>query len=329
MRNDRLEHWVLSLVDDVNGGRRIEDSRVELKSDWPQPVDAARRIAGHGNAAGSDSVLWIIGLDETKGVATTTPTDLADWLPQVEKCFDGVAPAVQDLVVPTASGPVIALLFDVSRRPFVIKNAAYGKPGGGAISREVPWRHGTAVQSARREDLLRMLVPMQALPILESLGGSVGVGRSSALHPGYGSLFPGQESEHLAWILSLSIYVTPADKGSLVLPTHKTIVSFRFASGPAITTQYVRFDIPIYNSGPVQTRGSSTVAVSTGEAAFSGPGLVQVQSRYFEPVRSLPKETEVVATISVSPAGTELRCEASVRLSLVREEGEYAREWKA
>ena len=69
MRNEQLEAWVLSFVDHVIAGRRIEDSRVELKADWPKPKSAARRIAGHANAADSDSILWIIGLAEGKGVS--------------------------------------------------------------------------------------------------------------------------------------------------------------------------------------------------------------------------------------------------------------------
>ena len=42
-----------------------EDDRVELKGEWPTDIPkAARRIAGHANASGGQSVLWVIGLDE-------------------------------------------------------------------------------------------------------------------------------------------------------------------------------------------------------------------------------------------------------------------------
>lgn len=125
MKTERLEAWVLQIVDQVEGGDHIEDSRVELKADWPEPTKAARRIAGHANAAGADSILWVVGLDEEKGVVGITATDVAVWLPKVEAQFEGVAPSVNDLVVPTGSRPVVALLFDVSRRPFVVKNPVF------------------------------------------------------------------------------------------------------------------------------------------------------------------------------------------------------------
>jgi hypothetical protein len=48
MRTEELEVWVLSIVDAVGAGRRVEDSRVELKADWPgrvcQVVEKQQRI---------------------------------------------------------------------------------------------------------------------------------------------------------------------------------------------------------------------------------------------------------------------------------------------
>jgi hypothetical protein len=176
MKNEQLEAWVLSILDQVAAGRVVEDSRVELKADWKAPKTAARRIAGHANAAGSDQILWIVGVDEKKGVVPVGPSDVATWLPQVVAEFEGLAPSLQELVVPTPLDPVVALLFDASRRPFVVKNAAFGQTGGGPVSLEVPWRRGTTVQSARRDELLRILIPRQPLPDIELLeaGGASG-----------------------------------------------------------------------------------------------------------------------------------------------------------
>jgi hypothetical protein len=83
MKSERLEAWVLSVVDQVIAGRRVEDSRLELKADWPDPKVAARRIAGHANAAGSDSILWILGLSEEVGISRLSSVDVADWMPAV------------------------------------------------------------------------------------------------------------------------------------------------------------------------------------------------------------------------------------------------------
>lgn len=166
MRPAQIEAWVLSLVDQITAGKRVEDSRVELKAQWPEPQTAARRIAGHANASGGDPILWVIGLDETRGVVSVDPVEFADWWAQAKKEFDGIEPLVTDLTVPASGGTLIALLFDTSRRPYVVKNPAYGKPGSGPVTLEVPWRTATAVHSARREDLIRLLAPMQSLKAL-------------------------------------------------------------------------------------------------------------------------------------------------------------------
>jgi hypothetical protein len=51
MRRAELEAWVLEVLERVEQGKPVEDSRVELKREWPDPERAARRIAGHANAA--------------------------------------------------------------------------------------------------------------------------------------------------------------------------------------------------------------------------------------------------------------------------------------
>src|SRR2546428_9721512 len=77
MKVEQLEAWVLAVVDQVPNGHRVEDSRVELKSSWPIPAEAARRIAGHANASGGAPIPWIIGLDEQRGVVPfASTTDL-------------------------------------------------------------------------------------------------------------------------------------------------------------------------------------------------------------------------------------------------------------
>jgi hypothetical protein len=169
MRPEQIETWVLRLVDTVARGDRIEDSRVELKADWPDPIKAARRIAAHANASGGETVLWVIGLDEAKGVVPITPTNTADWVAQIESQFDQLAPRlIRDLVIPTATGltatgtgTLQALLFEASRRPYVVKNPVRGQANVGPVELEVPWRKGTAVSSAHREDLIRMLTPVR------------------------------------------------------------------------------------------------------------------------------------------------------------------------
>lgn len=92
-----------------------EDQRVELKAEWPDPGKAARRIGGHANAARGDTILWLIGVDESRGVVGTTAVDLASWYPQVDSWFDGPAPSVTPVVVPIDGTTIVALLFDTDR----------------------------------------------------------------------------------------------------------------------------------------------------------------------------------------------------------------------
>lgn len=220
MRDDQLEAWVLSVVDLVTAGQRVEDSRVELKAEWPTELDkAARQVAGQLNAGGGSPALWIIGLVEGRGVVSFLPTDPAQWFGQFESYFDGLAPRAHVLNVPARGGLVFALLFDSTRRPFVVKNPVYGQPGGGWVSLEVPWRDATRVRSVKREDLIRLLVPALELPSLELRGAqaSVEIG--------------GDESgrECLFWVASIQLYVTPRSGRPVVFPTHRAAMQLRMS----------------------------------------------------------------------------------------------------
>lgn len=68
MRTHELENWVLCLIERVNVKQGVEDTRVELKTEWIEPKKAAWGLAGHANAASGEPVLWVIGVDEDRGV---------------------------------------------------------------------------------------------------------------------------------------------------------------------------------------------------------------------------------------------------------------------
>ena len=330
MRSEHLEAWILSIVENVIAGRLVEDSRVELKADWPEPKAAARRIAGHANAAGSDSILWVVGLDEEKGVTPVTPIDLANWLPQVVAEFDGLPPSFRDLIVPTSSGPVVALLLDVSRRPFVVKNTVFGQKGSGPVSLEVPWRRGTAIHTARRDELLRILVPRQALPSVELLEASAEVGTCGPLDPAYRGQPSGiLRSEHLEWSFDLTLYVTPQTTDLLVLPTHKVVLTFALGSEEPRVAVKFRFFAPYRTVGTTDSvLDSSTVTASAGEAVLRGPGLLHARASHHEVVRSLPPNADLAATLAVSPAGSDLTTETVFRLLSRGEQPDHKRRWK-
>src|SRR5437879_2012436 len=66
MKSAQIEAWILRIADRIKGGKPLEDSRVEIKAEWTDPIPAARRIAAHANAAGGEPILWIIGIDEVR-----------------------------------------------------------------------------------------------------------------------------------------------------------------------------------------------------------------------------------------------------------------------
>jgi hypothetical protein len=163
MLSQQIEGRVLNLVDRVVQGARVEDFRVECKADWPPTARAARRIAGHANAARGEPILWIIGLDEDgHRVTGASDVELADWWPQVTACFDeGIKPGLTPLVVPV--GPehsVVVLYMTTERAPYVVNR----QEEQGPFEREVPWRDGNRTRSAHRHELLRVLVPAVTPP---------------------------------------------------------------------------------------------------------------------------------------------------------------------
>jgi hypothetical protein len=134
----RIESWALGVISRVQEGHKIEDARVELKAEWPLPEKAARRLAGHANAAMGSEILWVVGLDETRGIVGADSSELSDWWSAVKSQFDGIAPSLFELSLAVDGKSLWALAFDTSRAPFVVKNSAYGKSGAGPVSLEVP-----------------------------------------------------------------------------------------------------------------------------------------------------------------------------------------------
>ena len=298
MRTEQLEAWVLQLVDQASNGSKIEDSRVELKADWPEPQKAARRIAGHANAAGTDFILWVIGLDERQGVVAVTPTDLAEWLPKVEAWFERISPRLTDLVIPTGpSIAVTALLFDVSRRPFVVRNPAAGTPGGGPVSLEVPWREGTRIESARRDQLLRLLVPRLQLPDVEILNVGVSVTKRDSENKG----------EQLCWSFDFSLYVTPRSDEMVVFPVHKASINYRTTrQEPFVAADQVQFSLP--QGGHIRNlyTDSMTIGVTRREAVVSGPGTLYVHSTSDSEYKEISKSAKLNAELRLRQAGSEI-----------------------
>ncbi|MBI2845610.1 MAG: ATP-binding protein [Chloroflexi bacterium] len=260
MRPHQIENWVLSVIDRLEAGHPIEDSRVELKSKWTPPEKAARQIAGHANAVRGELILWIIGIDEDKGLVGAQFEELSEWIAQVNAQFDQLHPPMMSYNVPVKDKTVVALVFETDRAPFVVKNPAHGKPEGGPVELEVPWREGTAVRSARREELLRILSPLQSLPKLEVLGATLMAWR--AIPPITSSPF------EFTWALDLDLYIE-GTKNDVIIPFHRCKASFEVPGSIGVT-----------ESGRVSLDSRSPVTIETTyhEALISGPGMLVLRA---------------------------------------------------
>lgn len=269
----KTEALALNIIERVKRGMPVEDSRVELKRDWPEPAKAARRIAGHSNASFGADVLWIVGVDETSGVAGAKAEELANWWPSVISHFDGSAPSLTDIALHVDGKTISCLLFETNRPPYVVKNPQYGSSGGGAVSLEVPWREGTPIRTANRNDLIRMLVPTVAQPEIEVLGG-------------YGELrtetnYPSDDVIGVGLSFHINAYLYPRDDATVVIPFHKCSCVLIDEAGHHSLDGF-KFELR-HPYGIHHSQGSvpdtATVESTSSELLAHGPGRCRAELR--------------------------------------------------
>jgi len=203
LTHQEVEVWAREIVEAVLAKQRIEDSRIELKSSWPDSRKAADRLAAHANAARGTSILWLIGVDEKNSkLANVDPVELANWLRSVESFFDGFAPRLAiDANVRIDGNTVVALYFETHQgSPFVVIGTKGSYP-----EFVVPWREGTALRAARRDDLLKILVPIRRLSsLIEELGYNLAVVESTPNNASVGHLFRKDEFDKVMADATLS-----------------------------------------------------------------------------------------------------------------------------
>lgn len=298
LRANDIEAWALRIISRVESGTPIEDSRVELKRRWPDEANkVARRIAGHCNAAAGDKVLWLIGVDETDGVTGADPVDMGDWWAQVQSEFDELAPHVQELCIPSSKGVVFALLFETDRAPFVVRNASHGSPGGGPVAREVPWREGTSIRSAKRSDLLRLLIPTATLPVLQNYEASADARPSQGGH---------------ALDVYLTVYASVPLGTAIVLPDHQAHGRFRLPElklEGTLETSLVAGSNPYYPSINRGDGRAHLVRQGDRQVILEGPGFFTFWGKFTLPsnislISDAPCPLEV--EFSVQPVNCEL-----------------------
>jgi hypothetical protein len=167
-----LEVLARHVIERVKRGQLVEDSRVELKRTWPEPVKAAPRLAAHANAARGESIVWIVGLDEEADppVFSIDATETSTWYASLRRHFDEgwAPPCLQDLVLSVENRTIVVFEFRTDGAPYVCLN-----PKGGEPSRWVPWREATGTHAAGRRRLLELLIGQSKLPELDVLEGQL------------------------------------------------------------------------------------------------------------------------------------------------------------
>jgi len=293
MRSAQLEQWVLQTIQQMN----TEDSRIEFKAQWIGADKAARRIAGHCNAARGEPVLWIFGVDEKKKIVTgVDDQEHSTWWDQVKARFDGPAPAVQHLAVAVGDKQVVALLFDSEQAPFLIRTR-----DSNTVTREVPWREATAIRTATREELLKILVPRQAMPTLDVFEADAELDKNATTIHAY-----------------IHVYAALPFGQAIVLPDHQSSGTIEIPNID-LTRDAEESEILAGRwSRPVSTGGGSvfsgpepvrTVHQGEQQVILEGPGFFRFHLRF-----SLPQPIDDTETLnhpirlgaSVVPAGEDV-----------------------
>src|SRR5262249_18457424 len=306
MRDVEVEGWARSVIDRVEQGTANEDSRIEFKADWPvDPNKAARRIAGHCNASNGQPALWLIGVDKTAGAVGVSPSELANWGPGVLSWFEGDVPRMRELAFLVDGKQVVALLFDTDRAPFVVRNAVYGQPEGGPVSREVPWRDGTAVRSATRADLLRLLLPGVRIPTLDVLDGTAELRLAKGRY---------------ILTVTLKVYAVLPMGSAIVLPDHQARGSLRLQDSGFHHDLDVTLTAHTWSHPGVSQTGTKdfrthTVDSGDGQILVHGPGFFRIIGKATFDDSGFSNSEPLEAIFTLRPAGADIA--ASARAALV------------
>lgn len=282
-----MEIWALRVLDQLSSPSGLEDQNVELKRELPEPADGARLIAGLCNAARGDPVMILVGVDEAaRSVVGAPAIDLHNWWDAATQRFDGIHPSLLDVLVSTDEELTVhALVFDgeSSSAPYVVKNAS-----GGPISHEVPWREGTRLRSARRVDLLRVLVPAISVPEVKVLDGYL-----------LANYVTDRVPEHLDWHFRMDLYLTPRGDATLTYPRHRCSATATIQEvGAQVTFPWLRFTYHRQHEG----MAPGYLTITPGEAIIEGPCRFQLYGMTDSDVGGFVPEGDVEINVVLHPS---------------------------
>jgi hypothetical protein len=312
MNPRQIESWALRVIDCVKSGQPNEDFLVELKATWISEEKAARRIAGHANAARGENILWLIGVDEAKGVDCVigaNAADIASWYPTVESFFNELVPRmISSLNIPVDDKTVVALVFETDRAPFVVKNQAFGSVKGVAVELEVPWRENTAIRSARRSDLIRLLAPLELLPEIEIL--DINLKATIAGEDSVGNYYPYKLH------LFSELYIVPKSRERVIIPFHRCQVEFEI---PEISVVFKYDPITPISLRPAISKffdyGLGRYGSGRSDVGITKPGSLTIESTAYEIIIDGPGRLSLCATAEI-PSLAEDAKNCNVRISI-------------
>lgn len=251
MKLFQIETWARRVIDRVEKNQPNEDFQVELKAEWPEADrKTARRIAAHANTARGEPILWLIGVDQkSNSVTGVEQRDIAKWYQQIQAEFDEhMAPSLRDLNLEYNGKTIVALLLETERFPYVVKSKD--------DFLEVPWRDGTRTRSAKRSDLIKLLIPIENQPSIEVLSAGIKL------------LYYPNERPHYHLATHICVYIEPSGENPITIPFHrceKTVIFTAMGSEQEVRLEQLRFSVD---------EKSPTIDITDNEVLVHGAGKV-------------------------------------------------------
>jgi hypothetical protein len=285
MKKADIRYWALQVIERVKNGEPNEDTYTELKSEWIEPKKAARQIAGHANAARGEPILWLIGVDEEKGIVGAEHNELSEWFAQVQSCFIDEHPDLIHLNISEDGFTIVILYFETDDPPYLIKNPNYGEKDGGPIRFEVPWREATSTRTANKKDLIKLLVPIARKPLTDITTATV-----QTIH---------KPSGRFDWTLEVNISIYPRKDDIIIFSPKNTSVSFITGD-----EQVFLNDIQLY-----PPPGVDNIYVIYKNVSIKGPSIFAIRckgSSYLETLGSQGYWQDGIIHISLTSIDSEI-----------------------
>ncbi len=283
MSPQELEVWIRSCADRVVAGQQVEDSLVELKQFLDPSQRTARQLAAHCNAARSDHVLWIVGLDEKGNKVAGAPrvdTELA--LERLRQHFADQSPQISSVHCIEYDGKsVVGLLFSTLHRPYLVR-LSVDDPEKGRVEWEAPWREGNKTRTMRRNDLLALLVRSRATPKLEAVQAAGEYVVSSNAPFDTHEMRRSKSMSHLS--IRVHLYLVPTGGDRLVFPAHRMQFVFRKIGDEAEFVTLGTPEVGAKNGTGIKAYflprptipGPDLVSFGSSEIIANGPGLIEL-----------------------------------------------------